>query len=210
MKARLLLLALAVVASRTAFAQVEVPMTPTPAPTSTPVIAPIPTYPPKTGGDVTPATDDHGKVRIDRAGMFGAGFHIGNTSTGATGKLWFGEDVATQFAVGSGPLGNDLRFQLDLLYSPYRFEAEDNLYALPFYVGLGGQMGIFFKNPNPVDRTDVGLRIPMGMSVVIPDNPVELFFEVAPDFATYTTSADKNTSHFVFYVDGQIGARFYF
>src|SRR5438445_8751772 len=123
MRLRLLLIAVvACFASHIAYAQVEVPMTPTPAPTSTPVIAPIPNFPEKPAATPSPADS---KVRIDRAGMFGAGLDVGNTSTGASAKLWFGQDVATQFSVGSGPSGNNLRFQLDLLYSPYRFDAEE-------------------------------------------------------------------------------------
>ena len=46
------------------------------------------------------------------------------------------------------------------------------------------------------------------MSVVIPDNPVEIYFEVAPDGAVYDDANDSE--RFVFYVDGAIGLRYYF
>ena len=197
--------------ARTASAQEEVPMTPTPTPSPTPAVAPIPSYPEKDAATAAAASPDTAArgVRVDRPGMFGAGFMIGNTSTGASARLWFTQDVAVQFSAGAGPLGNNVRFQLDLLYVFHRWDAEDNLYSLPFYVGLGGQAGIFFEHPWPYDRTDVGVRIPIGMSVVIPDNPVELFFEVAPDGAMYHDEIDDE-DHFVFYVDGQMGVRYYF
>lgn len=193
-------------------AQVEDAMTPTPTPT--PVVSPIPTYrepgtsgqPSSTAG--TTSEGGSGGLTIDRGGMFGAGFMIGNTSTGATAKLWFSQQFAMQLSAGAGPLGNNVRFQVDLLYNYFRWEAEDGLYALPFYMGMGAQAGIFFKHPWPDDRTDFGVRVPIGMSVVVPNNPVEIYFEVAPDFAIYDDSGDKE--RFVFYVDGQIGLRYYF
>ncbi len=194
--------------SSRAFAQVEVPMTPTPTPT--PEVAPIPTYPERTSE--TAAAFSDAAVRVDSGGMFGAGFLVGNTCTGATAKIWFSPDFAMQFSAGEGPLGNNLRFQLDLLYSFYRFDGDDGegrvLYSLPFYAGVGAQAGIFFKNPWPDDRTDLGVRVPIGMSIVIPDNPVEIFFEVAPDGAIYDDANDSE--RFVFYVDGAIGLRYYF
>ena len=195
-----------------AFAQEEVPMTPTP--TATPAVAPIPTYPEKGGGSTaTNAAGDTAKtsnaVRIDAAGMFGAGFMIGNTSTGANAKIWFGDDVAAQFSIGAGPLGNNLRFHFDLLYVFYQWDAGDNLYSLPFYVGAGGAAGVYWKHPWPDDRTDLGVRVPIGMSVVIPDNPVEIYFEVAPNLSSYHDDFDDE-NHFVFFVDGAIGVRYYF
>jgi len=188
-----------------------------PAPSPTPAVSPIPTFPEHhaaatNGGASTAAAGEasplQSGVRIDRGGMFGAGFAVGNIN-GATAKVWFSPDVAAQFGAGSAPSGNNVRFQLDLLYSFYRFDSPDGQYSLPFYFGLGGEAGIFFKYPNPADRTDVGVRVPVGMSVVIPNNPVELFFEVAPDGALYDDTVAKKTRA-VFYVDGQIGMRFYF
>ena len=91
----------------------------------------------------------------------------------------------------------------------HRVEGEENKYSLPFYAGVGGQAGVYFKHPWPDDRTDVGVRLPVGMSVVIPDNPVEIYFEVAPDVAMYHDDFDDK-DHAVFFVDGQIGVRYYF
>src|SRR5687768_1953021 len=82
------------------FAQgVEVPMTPTPTPTPAPAVSPIPTFPEKGATPAaTPGPSGTGeKLRIDAGGMFGVGGQIGNTSTGATAKIWFAEDFAAQF-----------------------------------------------------------------------------------------------------------------
>ena len=178
--------------------------------TATPVVTPIPSYPekkPAVAATASPAVGN--SVRDDRGGMFGAGIAVGNTSTGGTAKLGFSPDLAMQFGAGAGPIGNNVRFQLDLLYNYYRWESEDGQYSLPFYFGVGGQAGIFFKYPSPADRTDLGVRVPIGMSIVVPNNPVELFFEIAPDAAVYDDTIAKKQRG-VFYVDGQIGMRFYF
>lgn len=208
----LIAFAAATLVSSAALAQVEVPMTPTPTPAATPAVSPIPMYPekqPATATDTGTLPPAPTGVRVDAAGMFGVGGMIGNTSTGANAKLWFGEDVAMQFSTGAGPLGNNIRFQLDLLYVFHRVDGEENKYAMPFYVGVGGQASMYFKYPWPDDRTDVGVRVPLGMSIVVPDNPVEVFFEVAPDVAIYHDELDDE-DHAVFFIDGAIGVRYYF
>lgn len=187
-------------------------MTPTPTPTASPAVSPIPMFPEKPAekpaATPVPANGERG-VRVDAAGMFGVGGMIGNTSTGANAKIWFSEDLAAQFSAGAGPLGNNIRFQFDLLYVFQRIEGEEDKYFMPFYAGIGAQAGVYFKHPWPDDRTDVGVRLPVGMSIVVPDNPVEIFFEVAPDVAVYHDDFDDE-DHAVFFVDGQIGVRYYF
>ena len=194
-----------------AFAQgVEVPMTPTPTPTPPPNVAPIPTYPEKHGGaGATASAASAAKVRIDAGGMFGVGVAAGNTCTGVAGKYWVSRDIALQFSGGTFPEGNHFREQLDVLFVIGRYEGPEDNYSMPFYVGLGGQASELAKKPAPYNQADVGVRLPFGMSVVVPDNPVELYFEVAPDFASYHIDKPKtNGAYFV--MDGQIGARYYF
>ena len=196
--------------------------TPTPTP-PLPAVTPIPSFPEKAATPAaTPAptaavpgpaaptpTPDNQPVSFDRAGMFGAGIALGNNFTGATGKFWAADNVALQFGVGGGSVGNDLRLQLDVLFRYFRWVSADGQYALPFYLGLGGQAGIYSKNPSPANRTDLGVRLPLGMSVTIPNNPVELFFEIAPDMGVYNdTVYDKERP--IFYVDGNLGVRYYF
>lgn len=208
-----------------AFAQgVEVPMTPTPTPTPPPKVAPIPTYPEK-GGDAAGTTTggaaaNASKVHVDAGGMFGVGVAAGNTCTGVAGKYWVGRDIAVQFSGGTFPDANHFREQLDVLFVIGRYDEPEGNYSLPFYVGLGGQMSELPLYKSTTSRFDIGARLPFGMSVVVPDNPVELFFEIAPDLAAYTTKTripiaggptfvDKQ-SGLAFTVDGQIGARYYF
>jgi hypothetical protein len=212
MKTRTIFLcaALSLLPSAVALAQVEVPMTPTPTPV--PGMAPIPNYPEKSGSS-SGGSSGSGKIRIDRSGMFGAGFTVGNTSTGAAAKFWMTPEVAVQGSLGGGPLGNDYRFRLDLLYSFSRWEEPGGTYLLPFYVGLGVQYGVFSQYPAPADGNLVGLRVPVGMCVVIPDNPVELFFEVAPDIGSLhynNVGGVAASDHGLVTVDGSLGVRYYF
>ena len=204
-----------------AFAQgIEVPMTPTPTPTPPPNVAPIPTYPEKSGdaGSTAGAAaqPSSGKVHVDAGGMFGVGVATGNTCTGIAGKYWVDHDIAVQFSGGTFPDANHFREQLDVLFVIGRYDAPSGDYSLPFYVGVGGQLSELPLYKSEVSRFDAGVRLPFGMSVVVPDNPVELFFEVAPDLAGYTTKThipgvgvDKESGA-AFTIDGQIGARYYF
>ncbi len=155
--------------------------------------------------------------RLDRANAGGLGIVVGNTISGITGKVWFSSGTALAAAVGSGSIGNNLRLQIDVTQRVYRWEGKDAQYAFVFYGGLGGQLGIFLRDPSPARRTEAGLRVPVGMSVIVPDNPVELFLEVAPAIGSYSitvtdpmTGASVDDSHVVLNVDGAVGARFYF
>ena len=142
----------------------------------------------------------------NRPGWFGLGLNIGNVETGVTAKLWASSRTALQAALGDGPAGNAVRLNLDLTFSPYEWRASGDRYALPFYVGLGGVLGHSFAAGERPASTEAGFRLPLGMSILVPDNPVELFFEIAPEF----TVRDSSTlGRYIFYTDGAIGARYY-
>jgi hypothetical protein len=52
----------------------------------------------------------------------------------------------------------------------------------------------------------VGFRVPVGMSILVSGNPVELFVEVAPELVARNASA---LGRYTFYSDGAIGVRYY-
>lgn len=160
-------------------------------------------------------TDDSTqKAWIDQtAGLFGLGFALGNPS-GITGKIWITPIHGMQFTLGAGPGGNHARFSLDYLYHWRFVDVPDDVFSLPFYIGVGASAGFIFSDPslqgatdangNPLDddRVDVGVRIPIGTSVIVGDLPVELSMEVAPNIVLY--------EEFVVYVDGGLTVRYYF
>jgi len=143
----------------------------------------------------------------NRPGWFGLGVNIGNLVTGVTAKLWASPRVAVQAALGGGADGNDLRFHADLTFSPAQWASPDGQYLLPLYAGVGGVAGHTFA-PGPVpSSTEAGFRAPLGMSVLVRGNPVELFFEVAPEIAIETASAPAR--RYTVSADGAIGFRYY-
>jgi hypothetical protein len=139
---------------------------------------------------------------------FGLGIGIGNRLTGVTGKLWAASSVAFQAAIGEGADGNDLRTQLDLVFSPGSWSSSDGHYTVPVYVGVGGSLGHTFAAGQIMGYTEGGFRLPLGMSVLVRGNPIELFFEIAPEFTVRSSAAPFGK--YGIYTDGSIGARYYF
>jgi hypothetical protein len=143
----------------------------------------------------------------DRAGAFGVGVNLGNRVSGATVKLWASPRLAVQAAVGGGAAGNDLRGHADLVLSAAQWTSPDGQYLLPIYLGLGGLVGHTFASGAVPSDTAAGFRVPIGMSVLVRSNPVELFFEVAPE----VTIGSRSSPHgrYVVAADGAIGFRYY-
>ncbi len=153
--------------------------------------------------------DNYLKTRLpNSSGRLGLGLNVGNLLTGVTAKFWAAPNVAFQAAVGEGAEGNDLRTHLDLLFCPGTWTSPDGKYVLPFYVGIGGALGHAFASGQSLSYTEGGFRVPFGTSVMVRGNPVELFFEVAPEF-TVRSNATLAGKYGV-YTDGAVGARYYF
>ena len=138
---------------------------------------------------------------------FGLGLTVGNLLTGASAKLWVARAAAFQAALGSGPQGNDVRAHLDLLFSASTWTSADGQYRLPAYLGIGGVIAHQFEAGQSIGFTEGGFRIPLGLAVVVHSNPIELFFEIAPEFVVRSNSF---RGKYGFYVDGAIGTRYYF
>lgn len=83
---------------------------------------------------------------------------------------------------------------------------------------MGGVLGRTFLSSvsGPVNElslsdTEIGFRVPLGMSVLVRGNPVELFFEIAPELTIHSnpmTAAGQGK--YAVYADGAIGARYYY
>jgi hypothetical protein len=139
---------------------------------------------------------------------FGLGLGVGNMLTGVTAKLWAASTVAFQGALGEGADGNDLRVHLDLLFTPGTWTSSDGQYIVPVYLGIGGAFGHTFAAGQSLSYTEGGFRLPLGMSVLVRGNPIELFFEIAPEFTVRSNST--LFGKYGIYADGSIGARYYF
>ncbi len=145
---------------------------------------------------------------LNSPSRFGLGLNVGNRLTGVSAKLWAASAVAFQAALGESPDGNNLRCHLDLLFSVGTWTSADGHYLLPAYLGVGGVFGHDFSAGQYPSSTEGGFRVPVGMSVLVRDNPVELFFEVAPEFAVRSNATLRGK--YTVSADGAIGARYYF
>ncbi len=139
---------------------------------------------------------------------FGLGLNVGNLVTGVTAKLWASSAVAFQTALGEGPDGNNIRWHLDMVFSAGTWTSSDSQYVLPFYIGVGGVFDHQFAAGQNVSYSGGGFRVPMGMSVLVHGNPIELFFEIAPEFTVRGNS--NQIGKYVLNIDGSIGARYFF
>jgi hypothetical protein len=133
---------------------------------------------------------------------FGLGIIIGEP-TGLSMKAWLGEGSAFDLAAawsfeGRGFLhlhGDYLR-HADVIDVPKGF--------LPFYYGIGARLRIR-EDDRPRDADEdilFGIRIPLGMTYLFVNAPLDLFVEIAP-VVELVPSTDVD-------LDGGIGIRFYF
>jgi hypothetical protein len=143
-----------------------------------------------------------------QAGHVALGVTVGNVVTGVTAKIGVSSRIAVQSSLGGGADGNNLRFDADVTVSPYRWRSPDGQYELPFYVGVGGALGHTFSGAGTISHGEVGVRLPVGMAADIRNNPVQMFFELAPELLIIR--GDLPGGRYAVFASGAIGARYFF
>jgi len=127
-------------------------------------------------------------------GDFGVGIQLGEPSV-ITGKIWMDNDNAVDMGLGWS-IGHESRLimQGDYVHHLYNI-VKVNKGTLPLYYGVGGRL-ILGNSDN------LGVRVPLGADYLVQDQPIEIFFEIAPvlDLAP-KTEPDINAG---------IGVRYYF
>ncbi len=129
-----------------------------------------------------------------KQGNFGAGVMFGEPS-GITAKLWQSQRNAFDFGLAwSFEHTNSMTMQADYLWHSYNLIKVDKG-TMPVYYGVGGRVLLG-------DEGNVGVRIPVGVNYLFANDPIGLFFEVAPvlDLAPSTT----------FDLNANVGIRYYF
>lgn len=125
---------------------------------------------------------------------FGLGIIVGEP-TGVSLKTWTGSRTALDFAVAWSFGRHDaLHLHADYLFHNFNlFKVEKG--DLVLYYGVGGRV-------KAVEKTRVGVRIPIGISYLFGKDPLEIFFELGPilDLAPATD----------FTMTGGIGIRYFF
>jgi hypothetical protein len=125
---------------------------------------------------------------------FGIGVILGEP-TGLSGKYWLdGSRAIDGGAAWSFGNNGALHLHGDLLFHKYDlFKVSSG--KLPLYYGIGGR--VHFG-----DKTRLGVRVPVGVSYIFPQTPLDIFFELVPilDLAPSTS----------FNFNGALGLRYYF
>jgi hypothetical protein len=122
---------------------------------------------------------------------FGIGIALGQP-IGATAKYWLSSSVAVDGMMGYHFNGN-FDVHMDYLWHSFSSFAVSSG-RLPFYVGLGGRVMLG-------GDSHFGVRTPLGLSYLFPNDPIEIFGEIAPVI--------KLTSGIGLDVDGIVGVRIY-
>ncbi len=125
---------------------------------------------------------------------FGLGIILGEP-TGVSFKKWVGRREAFDVAVAWSFEGEGaIHIHADYLFHNFRlFNIEKG--DLVFYYGIGGRV-------KTVDKTQVGVRIPLGLSYLFEKDPVEIFFELGPIL--------NLTPKTLFRMTTGVGIRYYF
>jgi hypothetical protein len=143
--------------------------------------------------------DDKTQTGKTRSGIvqnrkLGLGFILGEP-TGLSLKKWIGDTTAIDGSA-SWSFGRGSALQLHADYLLHLF----NLFKvgrgkLPLYYGLGGRVKFD-------DDSKAGIRFPLGISYILENEPLDIFFEVAPilNLAPRTE----------FDLNGAVGVRYYF
>jgi hypothetical protein len=129
--------------------------------------------------------------RVGNAEDMGIGAELGQP-LGATAKYWLSPSIAVDAAMGYH-WNHNFDAHMDYLWHSFSsFNVSSG--RLPFYLGFGGRVLLG-------DDSQFGLRFPVGASYLFPNDPIEMFAEVAPVM--------KLTSGIGVDIDGAVGFRLY-
>ena len=112
---------------------------------------------------------------------FGVGIIAGHP-TGVTAKKWLHDGKAIA-ATAAWSFDDRRAFQLN---ADYLWHHDIPVFSdvssgwLPFYYGIGGQVKFKDGSRRNRDSTRAGVRIPVGVTYLFENAPVDIFFEVAP------------------------------
>ena len=154
-------------------------------------------------GIAAPArADDSGGRGADK-GTFGVGLIVGEP-IGVTAKLYLTDDRAVQGAVGSAFIGGGLQLHADYVFHPYILQSRDS-FVLPVYVGPGVRV-IDYNNGGNNTAWALGVRGVAGMLFDFKNEPLDVFFEIAP-VLEYKFSSGAG---FQLSLNVGVGIRYYF
>ena len=138
-----------------------------------------------------------GESPILGGGNVGLGLELGDPGAwGVVGKIWVDKQNAFQPAIKLGD-GTTL-LQLDYLWHDYDV-IHPNQGLMPLYFGVGGDL-------DPQGSVAVGARGVVGVSYMFnkKEVPVDIYVQLVPEIWFYTGGGSS------FYLNGDLGSRYYF
>ena len=154
-------------------------------------------------GIAAPARADDSSGRGADKGTFGVGIIVGEP-IGVTAKLYLTDDRAVQGAVGSAFIGGGLQLHGDYVFHPYILQTRES-FVLPLYVGPGVRL-IDYNNGGNNNAWALGVRGVVGMLFDFKNEPLDVFFEIAP-VLEYKFSSGAG---FQLSFNAGVGIRYYF
>ncbi len=148
-----------------------------------------------TSASTMPMGNYHGYDSYAR--KFGVGVTFGEP-IGADLKYWFNDTMAIDGAIGwSSHDDTDLYLHSDVLWHDFHLIPVSQG-QMPLYFGVGALAR--FRSDNQDNQ--VGIRVPVGVSYMFDNAPVDIFAEIAPalDVAPFTRGE----------VTGGVGIRYWF
>lgn len=152
--------------------------------------------PPATVSPQAPRPDELAELKA--GGKAGLGLAVGSRP-GLTFRIWPKRSFAFNIGLGSTWLLNSLSADVSVTFVAKPSRNAANTVAALFYAGGGLRTRIWFGDPSFVE---LGVRVPVGVSVLVPGWKAEPFVEAAPSIVFYPNLG--------FDIEGLVGVRYYF
>jgi len=125
---------------------------------------------------------------------FGLGIILGEP-TGISLKKWVTQTTAIDGGIAWSFTGkNSLHLHMDYLFHNFNLLKTEKG-KLPFYYGIGCRI-------KAKEKSRVGIRIPVGISYIFDNVPIDIFFELGPILDLIPATE--------FGINASIGCRYYF
>ncbi|MBU6409520.1 MAG: hypothetical protein KGR98_03940, partial [Verrucomicrobia bacterium] len=123
------------------------------------------------------ATNNIGRAYPVLPRRIGVGLILGEP-VGVSAKYWLNDVMAVDAAAGvSSHSHSDLYVHADVLWHNFNvFNFAPVMGRMPLYFGVGGLLR--FRNHG--EGNDAGIRVPVGVSYMFDNIPVDIFAEIAP------------------------------